>query len=1159
MSNKFREYQFSATKAGRGRLSRIKRILNLRLLAGTLFILALVGPTIYLVHQFQIRRTAGDFLNKAEALAKEEKWAESADYLFRYLELCPKDAEARIRLAETYPRAFKDLHGRGRAIDLYYQALGVAGPEQEGELRCHLGDLLLESGRFAAAETEARNLRVADANDPAAWRILAFSIYGQYQAGARSARTKTGEPLSLIFERAIQLNPGHVDLTFTLAKIYRSHDEVLDPEKQKLTQSARNSLADRIVDQLFTDTPEKAQAYLSRYRYRTEFRLPHAEEDLKEALRYGPKNLEVLFAAAEYSRQKTSGLAGKNASEIEIQKHLEEAREYYERICDVAPTDARGYLGLSQIALALQQPKHAIEVMQQGLGKCGSENFSLNASLAETLLSQDDLDRADAAIQTLKKAQMKIDPAAPAEIKTAIDRTCDLLKGQLYLCRGEIREAVPLLKRVTTGQQSTSIEVAQTFRAWMLLGKAFSTWRQWDRAAAAYEKAVGLQQQNLSAHIAAAQAWANAGRTDLTIKHCEQSLTLSDTPELWLILARALLEHELNLSPEQRNWEPFQKALATAKDPQRKPPLKEPWQVYILEANYSLLTAEEQGQKELKAKETANLLHSLETQYPDSPKLLQALIPLYDRLDFQADIERIIDSMDKSTEKPSPESYIVHAQSLAKRKQFDQACEVLQMGLQKLPGSDCGPLREELLRVELATGHSDQVTEQLKKWCTAAPVDLEPVQQLAEDALQRGDWEQLQQCEKQFIQREGDGSVSARYFQAQRLLAQALKAGSEDFSSAVAAQTYVQNERPQWPPAHTLNGMILEARGNLSQAIDAYQEAIRLGDQRPAIYERLIALLSRLDRLEEAKQYLKILHNSVLASKSLTGLEVNLTVRRGDIEKALQLAQEAAKQHPNDALVQTWLGQMLFANGQISQAEKALQEAARLAPQESRIILGLLNFYISTNQADMARKILQGLEEEKNPTDQKIRLLAQGYEFIGAPLDAEKYYRLAVQNDPKAEEPQIQLSQFLFRKGDEADRAEAEKCLRAVLQRNPLSGPARRLLAQILIDRGGQKEWYEAEQLLGAVESGHAASPQNQRMQILALVRRGGTENFAKAQKLLEALIADPSQISPSDRLLMARILEITGKPAEARDQLLRWSDRPILGRCILRLTSTCY
>jgi tetratricopeptide (TPR) repeat protein len=1145
MKDQYKEKHFQAAKPGPGRIHVIRRILNLRLLAVTFLVLALVGPTIYLIHQFQIRRTAGDFINKAEALAREDKWAESADYLFRYLELRPKDGEARIRLAETYARAFKDPGNRGRAIDLYYQALGVAPPEREAELRRQLGDLLLESERFAAAESEGRSLRTSNVNDPAAWRILAFSIYGQYQSGVRSALTKTDEPLCLIFERAIQLNPGHVDLTAALAEIYRNHEELLDPDKQKLSQSQRNGLADGLMDQLVAEAPKNPQAFLARYRYRTEFRLPHAEDDLKEALQSGPQDLEVLLAAAAFSRQEAIRLREKKASQNEIRKLMEEARHYYERICAVAPADERGYLGVSQTALALQEPKDAVEILRQGLEKCGDENFLLNAILAETLLEENDLNQADAVIQTLKKARKKLDPAASLESKANIDRTCDLLEGQLHLYRGEIREAIPLLKRVTTGQHITSAEVAQTFHAWMLLGKAFSGWQQWDRAAAAFEKALTLQPQNFSAHVAAMQAWANAGRPDLAIQHCDQSLTLSDVPELWLMSANFRLEQELNLPPEQRNWEPFQQALAAAQDPQRKPPLTAPWRVQILAAKYSLLTAEEQGQKEQKIKETAALLRSLETQYPDSPELLQALIPLYDRMGRYSDVERILNSLDKSSEKPGSESYILRAQLLVKQKQFDRAREVLQTGLQKLSEPDRDPLRAELLRVDMAAGRSDRVTEQLQKWCTEAPMNLEPVRQLAENALQRGDFAQLQQCEQQFMEREGSGSVLARYYQAQRLLAEALQSGSEDFSKAAAAQAYVQNERPDWPPAHTLKGMILQAQGNFSQAADAYQEAIRLGEQRLATYERIIALLIRLDRLEEARQYISFLRNSVTASRLLTGMEVNLTARQGEVEKALQLAEEAAKKHPDDAMVQLWLGQMFLANGQNAEAEKTLREALRLAPQDSRVMLELLNFYVSINQVDKARNVLQGLEADKTSSAEKTRLLAQGYEFIGAEEEAEKYYRLAVQNAPAAEEPQLQLAEFLFRKGDEAGRAEAEKCLRAVLQSNPLAGSARRLLAQILIDRGGEKEWSEAEQLLEAVDAGQTASLQNQRMQILALVRRGGPENFAKAQKMLERLIANPLQVSASDRLLLARLFEFTGKPVEAREQLLRLVRQP--------------
>ncbi len=145
----------------------VKRQLNVRLLVGTLIAVAVLGPTAYFWREFQVKRTAVAFLNRADDLEKEEKWGEAASHLFRYLQLRPDDADVRIHLAETFGRsATQNVRLKSRAVNLYYRALGVASQEQQPALRGSLTDLLLETRQFGAAETEAKKLLEGNPDDP---------------------------------------------------------------------------------------------------------------------------------------------------------------------------------------------------------------------------------------------------------------------------------------------------------------------------------------------------------------------------------------------------------------------------------------------------------------------------------------------------------------------------------------------------------------------------------------------------------------------------------------------------------------------------------------------------------------------------------------------------------------------------------------------------------------------------------------------------------------------------------------------------------------------------------------------------------------------------------------------------------------------------------
>jgi tetratricopeptide (TPR) repeat protein len=1136
---------------------KVRKVLNTRLLAWTLIVLAIVGPAVYLIFRWQISHTAKAIRDQAEAYCKEEKWPQAADYYFRYLELNPHDSQARIQLAETYARAFPGSRRRDRTIDLFYQALGVAPPEQQARLRRQLGDLLLQSGvalinqqypekarpRFAAAETEARSLLTADSKDPAAWRILAFSLVEQYKLGSRSTQSKAKETVAGVFEQAVKRNPNHIELSSTLAEIYRKYTDLLDPDQKTLSEADRARLADSVMERMVAAASQNPEAHLARYRYRMQYKLPQAEEDLREALARGPKNPEVLLTAADHARREALSLALGNTKNEEIQKGLAKARDYYERAIEAAPQDARGYLDSGEVCLELHQPDQAVEVWQRGLKQCRKveDLFRLNSRLAEILMDQGHLEQAERSLRAMQQVRKNLDPAAPPKIKASIERLCDLRQAKLLLRRHEVREAMPLLKSVARGPRSTPDEFQQTLQAWQLLGEAYTDWKQGDRAASAYEEATRLQPQNVLLRITAAQAWANAGRPEMTIRHCHQALALRKAPEIWLMLSQALFRQQMRLPQEERNWEPFQKAIAAAEESEQQPSLKDPWRLQLLKLEFALITAEGEDQRQERIREAAEALQGLENQYPESTALLQSLVPAYERLGRSADADRILAKLEHFKDQPTADFYLLQARILAGRRQPDQAREALQAGLKSLPPEQQAPLREAILRIDTLQGRSDQVRNQLKKWCEQSPADPEPVLRLAEYALANGDWKELEACEEQFRQREGADSISARYYEAQRLLGQAKSADDPNLIQAAAAQDSVQKERPQWPAAFVLNGMVLEAEGSISQAAEAYQDAIRLGENNPAVFERLVTLLSRLDRPQEANRYLAILQNSVAAPASLAGLEMDLALRQGELDQALHIARRNAQQHLEDAFAQLWLGQVLQVNGQKTEAEKAFREAMRLAPQNPRVISRLLSFYLNTDQRDRANEVFASVKaDQKLPELEKCRLLAENYELFGDRQQAEKYYREAAEKDPDPDTGQFSLAMFLLRTGGTAEEAEAERWARDTLQRNPQFGRARRLLAQILIDRGGEKEWREAEKLLSTTEVGGSGSSLDQQMEILSLLRRGGTENFKKAQRLLEKRIADPRLVSASDRLILARTLELQGKPDEARQQLLR-------------------
>ena len=74
--------------------------------------LAILAGTGYLWHDFSLRRNAKALYNYAAQCARCRRITPPPPHnLTRYVQFCPDDAAARVRLAETYDLAYSKLRG----------------------------------------------------------------------------------------------------------------------------------------------------------------------------------------------------------------------------------------------------------------------------------------------------------------------------------------------------------------------------------------------------------------------------------------------------------------------------------------------------------------------------------------------------------------------------------------------------------------------------------------------------------------------------------------------------------------------------------------------------------------------------------------------------------------------------------------------------------------------------------------------------------------------------------------------------------------------------------------------------------------------------------------------------------------------------------------
>ena len=272
----------------------VRRMLNTRLLVETLIVAAIIGPAAYFWYLWQVKRTADTILERAATLVEQKDDAAAAQYYFQYLKLRPGDADAQVRLAETFDRAAKGP-GKSRAVQYYYEALGVAPPDKQCELHRRLAELLIELRRFGPAEDEAQEVLKREPNDPQGWRLVALALDGQMLRNGTLTRGRRPSEVGGACQRALQLRPGDAVIAAELSRLCREQPQWLGEKQQALSDADRRRLADGIMDAMVAANPRDAEALLARYGYRARYGLPGAKEDLAAVLKAAPDNLQVVL------------------------------------------------------------------------------------------------------------------------------------------------------------------------------------------------------------------------------------------------------------------------------------------------------------------------------------------------------------------------------------------------------------------------------------------------------------------------------------------------------------------------------------------------------------------------------------------------------------------------------------------------------------------------------------------------------------------------------------------------------------------------------------------------------------------------------------------------------------------------------------------------
>ncbi|NMC21788.1 MAG: tetratricopeptide repeat protein, partial [Thermogutta sp.] len=279
--------------------------------------------------------------------------------------------------------------------------------------------------------------------------------------------------------------------------------------------------------------------------------------------------------------------------------------------------------------------------------------------------------------------------------------------------------------------------------------------------------------------------------------------------------------------------------------------------------------------------------------------------------------------------------------------------------------------------------------------------------------------------------------------------------------------TAAENTRGGWSEFSRLRAELALLQGRWGTAIRLLQDLHSRGLASDGQKAQLIQLLFLTGRDDEAESLL----SSLPADRrrpELRRIQAELLMREGKADEALAIALQNPEDPP-DAVEYMWQARLLALANRPKDAEEKLRAAVASAPDWPAPYLSLLSLAVLRGQKDAAMQVLkEAASRLQGPAG--CCAVALGYETVGDPQSAEKYYRRALEVAPLDPGPKLEWAGFLIRtrRGEEGRRVLEE--LAAAKESSPESQwivrNARRNLAQLLAAGGDYRNFRRALDLL---------------------------------------------------------------------------------------------
>jgi Flp pilus assembly protein TadD len=294
---------------------------------------------------------------------------------------------------------------------------------------------------------------------------------------------------------------------------------------------------------------------------------------------------------------------------------------------------------------------------------------------------------------------------------------------------------------------------------------------------------------------------------------------------------------------------------------------------------------------------------------------------------------------------------VLLASAYLAQKRPSQAAEVARKTMASAPQDPRGP---DILGVSLAVqGKRDEASRAFENSLALAPTYLEPLSHLVAVAVadKRWDWA-IDRVQKQIALAPKSGAHEA-------VLGDLYAARG---NSKLAEEAYLKaiDLDPQlFAPYFALSNLYLQAR-QYDQALAKINDLIKTNPSNPTpLMLSGIVYELKADIPNARSAYEKALALNPRFAAAANNLAWIYSEHGGDKDKALQLAQIAKEQAPDDPRISDTLGWIMYKRGVYQRAVSLLKESAERLPNNPQVQYHLGMAYQQLGDRDNARKALQ--------------------------------------------------------------------------------------------------------------------------------------------------------------------------------------------------------